>query len=943
MSREYLKKLTQSQSEAVTYTGKHLMIVAGAGTGKTTVITSRIAYLIEQGVKPSQILALTFTDKAAREMEERVDQLLPYGVFGVNICTFHRFGEQILRQYGHTLGINEKTKVLTEVEQQIFLKNHITELPLKTLRPLSNPYNSVKILLKFFSTLKDNLAEPSGEDLSLSKDNAGLETDGISRRARDDNEEPDEDTREAVAAYPVYQELMDKNNLLDFGDLLNKTYYLIKNNKGVKAEITRQYKYILIDEFQDTNYAQIELMKLLVSPETSLTIVGDDDQSIYRFRGATVGQMELVTKLYPDTKIITLKENFRSYQEILDSAYSLITKNNPHRLEFTAKVNKKLISRIEKANTTSSIQSYAFNNDYEEAEWIINDIATHQSKRQLEDNCILVRSNAAAQIFIQKLTAANIAFTTKTEFGIADDPIVRALMNLFHVVTNPKEYLAFFSIATSPIYRIPSEVLVPIIANSRHTFTAPEENIEEAQIETFQALIDDIKDIRSKIHSSTTSEITINFVREKGHIDKYLDVYNNDEALIAASIVKFITICQRFESISREKTLLHFLESEDLLINDSEAIISENLNSGVNLLTIHSAKGLEYPNVYLTNMAEGRFPNIDRGGGIAVPPELIKMQEDDDEHIREERRLCYVAITRAKENLILTYAKFYNGGVRERKPSRFFAEMSPLQTQTVTKNAMGEDAKIDSESSPYKNKLWSIPIRSLEDYERCPYHFKLNQIDKVPTADSPNLQIGRIMHKVFESYFRSVIKGKPLTESELVDIFEAGFDPSGHESEKLRDLRRNDCLIQITNFYQRFNKFTKPTDIESDVAFKINGLTLKGRIDFLANTKDPVIVDFKTGSVKNEDKAREKSNDSLQIKTYAYYFFNQYHKMPRAALYFPSSDILSYAKIDEKVLAKTEEKIYKIISNIKAGNFKAKPNNIACQYCSTRPFCPYAS
>lgn len=939
---EYLAKLTQNQLAATIYDGKRLMIVAGAGTGKTTVITSRITHLIDSGVKPENILALTFTDKAAKEMEERVDQLLPYGVFGVNICTFHRFGEQILRRYGHTLGVNEKTRVMTEVEQQIFLKNHITELPLKTLRPLSNPYNSVKTLLKFFSTLKDNLVEP-----------ADLEARGIPAERRDDNS-IDEDAGEALAAYPVYQELMDKNNLLDFGDLLSKSYHLIKKNKGVQTEINRQYKYILIDEFQDTNYAQIELMKLLIGPETSLTIVGDDDQSIYRFRGATVGQMELVTKLYTDTKIITLKENFRSKQDILDSAYSLITKNNPHRLEHTAKVDKKLISKVENANTSGNIQSYTFTNDYEEAEWVVNDIATHQAKRPLEDNCILVRSNAAAAIFIQKLTAANLPFTTKTEFGIADDPIVRALMNLFHVVANPKDYLAFFTLATSPIYQIPSEFLIPIIADSKQTFTTMEQILSmsrddgekdgELQVTQLQIFLEDIAEMRSQVHNTKTSELALNYIKNKNLIAVYLGVYNQNVPEMEQAIVKFLTICNRFESISKDHTLLHFLESEDLLINDSEAITSENLSSGINLLTIHSAKGLEFPNVFLTNMADGRFPNIDRGGGIAVPAELIKMQEDDDEHIREERRLCYVAITRAKENLTLTYAKLYNGGVRERKPSRFLAEMSPVETKPVVTNALAESAKIENlEASPYKNTLWSIPIRALEDYERCPYHFKLIHIDKVPTADSPNLQIGRIMHKVFESYFRSVIASKPLTEKELVDIFEAGFDPKGHESAELQDLRRADCLVQIANFYQRFSTYTKPTDIESDVAFKIEGLTLKGRIDFLANTEDPVILDFKTGSVKNEEKAQEKSDDSLQIKAYAYYYFNQFHKMPRAALYFPSSNILSYAKIDEKALAKTEEKISKIITNIKAGNFKAKPNNMACQHCSARPFCPYAA
>lgn len=922
---EYLAKLTPNQLAAATYTGKRLMIVAGAGTGKTTTIASRIAWLIEQGIKPENILALTFTDKAAKEMEGRVDQLLPYGVFGTTVCTFHRFGEQILRRYGHTLGINEKTRVLTEVEQQIFLKNHISDLPLKVLRPISNPYNSVKNLLKFFATLKDNLTTPTGEVLGMS------------------NDDVDEDTKEALRAYPVYQELMAKNNMLDFADLIYKSVELLKQGSAVRKEVQNKYKYILIDEFQDTNYAQIELMKVLVGEETSLTVVGDDDQSIYRFRGATVGQMEMFKSIYTDTKIITLTDNFRSTQPILDNAYALIQHNNPHRLEHSAKINKKLVSQIG-GSELENIEGYAFSNDFDEADWVIEDIVSHSKERHFEDCCVLVRSNAAANIYMQKFTAANIAFTTKTEFGIADDPMVRVILALFHIVANPKDYMAFFTLATSAVYAIPSEVVVPIIAEARNTFLPPEDCIADNQQKLFTVMLADIAEVRANIAKVETSELALNFIKTRELINKFDSIYGQNTAQMEATVVTFITICKRFESISRHATLLHFLEDEELLLADSGLTTSENMASGVNLLTIHSAKGLEFETVYLTNMADGRFPNIERSGGIAVPSKIIKVKEDEDEHIREERRLCYVAITRAKTRLVLTYAKFYNGGVRERKPSRFITEMQPLTFQLPNSELITQNKpEISNRKPEYVNKTTSIAIRGLEDYERCPYHFKLIHLDKVPIKDSPNLQIGRIMHQVFESYFRSVMESKALNEVELRAIFEAGFDNRGHESEALRDERKADCLAQITNFYQFFSTYIKPTDVEFDVAFKIDGLILKGRIDFITNTKDPVIIDFKTGSVKNVQKAQEKADDSLQIKTYAYYYFNKFNKIPRAALYFPSSNVLSYAKIDEKVIFKTEEKISKIISNIKAGNFKPKPSNVTCQNCSARDFCPYAT
>ena len=319
-----------------------LLIVAGAGTGKTTVITQRIAYLIEQGkAKSDEILALTFTEKAAGEMEERVDRLLPMGYLDLWISTFHSFGERIIQAHGLDIGLSTKPKLLNEFEQWALIKNNFDKFDLDYYRPLGNPTKFIRALLKHFSRLKDEDISPAAylsyaEEL---KENLDSMLSGSKKKnKKNDKEEIAEQEilriNEVANAFHVYNQLLLDNEAMDFGDLINYTLKIFRERPAILNKYHQQFKYILLDEFQDTNWAQYELIKLLAMPSNNLVVVGDDDQSVYKFRGASVSNIMQFKKDFKKSKEIVLTKNYRNRQNILDLAYNFIQLNNPNRLEY---------------------------------------------------------------------------------------------------------------------------------------------------------------------------------------------------------------------------------------------------------------------------------------------------------------------------------------------------------------------------------------------------------------------------------------------------------------------------------------------------------------------------------------------------------------------------------------------------------------------------------
>src|SRR5688572_11214121 len=350
-----LDGLSSAQLEAVTHGAGPLLIVAGAGTGKTTVLTRRIAHLITtKQARPEEILALTFTDKAAREMAERVDQLIPYGYAETWIGTFHAFGDSVLREGAMEAGLNPEFRVLTRPEQIIFLRERLWKLPLERFRPLGDPTRNLVALLTLVSRAKDEDVSPDAyktwaeKQLSGAADPEAASADaGASGGPKDPHVREDDATRHAelAAFYARYQELLAEAGAVDFGDQIAKALSVLRSRPALLAKMRARYRYILVDEFQDTNHAQLELVRLVANPEApNITVVGDDDQAIYRWRGAAAGNLLAFRQLYPDARQVVLTENHRSTQVILDSASRLISYNNPFRLEVIAGIDKRLRS-----------------------------------------------------------------------------------------------------------------------------------------------------------------------------------------------------------------------------------------------------------------------------------------------------------------------------------------------------------------------------------------------------------------------------------------------------------------------------------------------------------------------------------------------------------------------------------------------------------------------
>lgn len=316
--------LNPEQKAAVTHGSGPLLIVAGAGTGKTTVITERVAWLLREGkAKPEELLVLTFTEKAAQEMEERIDRLLPYGYVDILISTFHSFGERILREYGLEVGLDTRFRILSAAEQWLLLRNAQSTLPLKHYKPLGNPTRFLHALLTNFSRAKDEMVTPDQY----------LEYAQSLPKASEEEKEVAEKTLEVAECYGAYEQLLRDSGHLDYGDLILQTLRLVQERPSVAANARKRFTHILVDEFQDTNFAQYELVKQLAAPRNNLTVVGDDDQSIYKFRGASISNILEFKRDFPGSAEVSLVRNYRSAQNILDLAYSFIQKNNPNRLE----------------------------------------------------------------------------------------------------------------------------------------------------------------------------------------------------------------------------------------------------------------------------------------------------------------------------------------------------------------------------------------------------------------------------------------------------------------------------------------------------------------------------------------------------------------------------------------------------------------------------------
>lgn len=957
-------ELNNEQRAAVTHPEGPLIIIAGAGTGKTRVITYRIAYLIASGLaKPREILALTFTDKAAAEMEERVDVLLPYGMTDVWISTFHSFGDRILRDHALELGISPGFKVLSQAEQTIFFLEHLFEFPLKYYRPLGNPTRNIDAILTLFSRAKDEDVTPK-EYLEYAKD---LQMMAEKNPGEKELQEMAMQQAELAKTFHMYRELMLKNGNIDFGDQIALTLKLFRDHPLVLKKIRARYRFILVDEFQDTNYAQLKLLEMLAGDNGNITVVCDDDQSIYKFRGAAISNIHRFKFKYQNAQQVVLTQNYRSVQTVLDSSYQLISHNNPHRLEIQDQIDKKLKAQIQEGPEVRHLHFNSLSDEADAVAQMIQD-KINSGEYDYKDFAILVRANSAADPFMRSLNMLSIPYHFSGSRGLYNQPEVRLLISFLRSMTNLNDSISLYHMAASDIYQFPVVELTQClniahrINRSLHGVFAGLADIPELKelspesVATANKIVNDIESYLELANERPVGVVLYQFVTNTGFIKRLVDAGTPESELQVLNIAKFFDVVRNYSEIGVNDHVHAFTRYLDLLIDagDDPATAESDLDLDVvNILTVHKSKGLEFPVVFMVSLVHGRFPPVQRKHLIELPEALIKDEiPEADFHIQEERRLFYVGMTRARRELYLTSARDY-GGKRSKKPSQFITEalgeassdvglVKPSPYETIQQFAPPPEMALEMPSPIAGDEVISLSHFQVDDYLNCPLKYKFTHVLRVPTERHHTKIYGQAIHAAVQEYNRRKSLGRPMTEEELLTLFKnkwlnRGFLSREHEQERFRIGQE-----VLSRFYkeQEASK-TMPTIVEEQFSFIHDNNRIVGRWDRIDESDGVNIIDFKTSEVREQKKADERTKKSLQIGIYALAYKEAKGKLPnQGELHFIETGLIGKTEITEKMIEKTLVSINEAASGIRQRNYEPNPNFMICQYCDFNTICP---
>lgn len=986
-----LDTANKEQLAAITHDQGPLLIVAGAGTGKTRVITERIAWLIvEEKAKVDEVLALTFTEKAAQEMEERVDVLLPYGYVDLWISTFHSFCDKVLKQHALDIGLSPNFKLFDETQAWLLVRQNLDSFDLDYYRPLGNPTKFIQALLKHFSRCKDEGITPEqycayAEELKVNSAQrndliSGLPLDGLEPSEKDEVVASEVlRIKEIAGAYSQYQQLLLENNALDFADLLTYTIRLLKERPLVLQKYRHQFKYIMVDEFQDTNTVQYDLIKLLAAPKNNVTVVGDDDQSIYRFRGSSIKNIMQFKDDYPEAKEIVLTKNYRSHQQILDTSYDFIALNNPNRLEVKLQINKKLESQ--KGND-GFFEHLHFDHADTEAAGVVQKIIDIRQKNNAkwEDFAILVRAHGTAAPFTQALAAAGVPYQFLALKGLYTKPIIIDILNYFRVLINPFDNAAMLRVLHLPFLSISAHDLGAMSHYAKQKTLSLYDVCRQVSsvngvqpetivvVEKIVALIDVQAELMKK---ELASKVLIRFMFDSEYI-AYLKNLAEDVAKDQLNLVQ-----QFFMKIKRLET-----EQEGVRLSDVVTILNMELDAGdagsiafdqevgpdmVRVMTIHGSKGLEFDYVFVVAMVDRRFPTDERKDPIPLPRSLLPWQEETDNfHLEEERRLFYVAMTRARKGLFLTSANNY-GGAREKKLSRFLKELS-LEKPALRTGSVVAVAPV--EAAPEKERVIYVPrafsYSSIKRYKSCPYQYYFANILRIPVEGKAALTFGDVMHQVLHQFLQVALTNNEVQQGELfgadvvlpplddlLALYETIWRDEWYSTAQQKEAYFEKGKLILQTFWQRFND-DKPVVLmlEQPFTWRLKGHAVRGRIDRVDVVTDghsttsgrslvPAveIIDYKTGKPKKKTLS---TDDRRQLLLY-YIVARDVLKLNPVKLsyyYLESGETLSFVP-----KPKDEEKLTSMlldaIAGIQAGDYTPSPDQFSCSFCDFKNICDY--
>jgi len=1016
--------LNPDQRRAVTHGEGPLLVVAGAGTGKTQVITRRIAWLIAtRRAKPSEILALTFTDKAAEEMQLRVDQLVPYGYADTATSTFHAFGDRLIREFAFELGLAPDVRVLSRPEVVVFLRERLFELELSEYRPLGDPTRFLGALASLFARCRDEDVSPAAylahaDRLAVH----AAELDAVVATAPEvDDATLDEAAAaaeqarrqgELARAYGRYTTLLREHGSIDFGDQVALALQLLRESASARDALQSRYRYILVDEFQDTNRAQSELVALLAERHRNVTVVGDDDQSIYRFRGAAISNILEFRDRYRGAKTVVLRRNYRSLAPILDGAHRLIRFNDPDRLEVRVGISKRLLAqRVERHAVP--LRHHAFATIGEEADWIAAEIRgrVDNGGSRPRDHAVLVRANADADAVLRSLNAAGLPWRFSGTSGLYARPEVRLLLAVLRTVADPGSSVDVFAIAASERYGIPAGDLAEVSGSARRRHRSMFEVLEELQSQpgtlrlsaggraALARLTGDLRRYRELAQRRPAGEVLYAFLRDSGWLGELAGATSVAAEEQLANIGRFFDIVRNQSALLADDRAVFLARHLSTLIEAGDAPPTADPDpdvDAVHVMTVHKAKGLEFPVVFLPGLVADRFPARSRREPLPLPVELVdEVLPEGDGHLQEERRLFYVAMTRARDELVLSHAVESPTG-RARRASQFVTEALDLPTAGFrgesfpsTTHAAGPLQRIAAAETPLEPpEAERLPIEgpltlshsAIDDYLTCPLRYKYSQVVRVPTTPHHSMVYGAALHQAVQEFHRSQARGRPLTEPELLAAFDAAWSNEGFVSREHEQARLEAGREALRRFREEQLQpdAVVPAWVEREFAFALDGNRVRGRFDRVdivpmaepsasvageardvgdaptllrADVVEPMlellgpeavtITDYKTSDVRDPAVARQRARDSLQLQIYAMAYEAMTGRLPDAVqLHFLDSGLVGRAEVDPVRLEKARGRIATAAAGIRARDYTPRPSPMTCSYCPFRDICP---
>lgn len=948
--------LSPQQKQAVESQDPALLILAGPGTGKTRVLIERIFHFVHSGIPANRILAVTFSRKATKEMLDRLEDRDPEIADQIEVSTLHAFCIDLVQRHGFRLGLGRRLKLMSGAQSYLFLKDLAPKLPLEKLAKTSFIEPMINDLLGFFQDCKDEGLWP--EDvisfaLSLPE-------------ADEDEQKIKEEWLALGDIYNSFQNHCFEQGYLDFGDAVLGAVRLLEEHPLVKQEVQDSFDAILVDEFQDTNWTQSRLLSLISKKDSFVTVVGDDDQAIYRFRGASFSAFRFFQEMFDPIQVVELTETYRLPTSVAEVATALIKANGEHRY----RPDKTLVSKSAERNPVQIIKAQNYE---QEAQWVANKI-----KSLLDEGVacseigVLFRSYNHADLLFQELSKREIPVFSPISEALFEHEVIEDVLSFLRLLIDPKDNIALLRLFDSPFLRLEADDIFSFCQwndFNRSLYMNQLEKIEESPLSDeaknrLSQFYKTFKTLFKAAQKKPCSEILFRFFEETDAV-AYL-MKQQPEAL--EPLAQFLNRLVEWESVQLKRQVANLFPLLEA-ISQREVQLSkdENEDTGgeaVRLLTAHASKGLEFEHVFVLSLVGRRFPSNFRKNTWMLPNAARKEEAPTKEsHVFEERRLFYVAATRAKKNLYLTgiekkgtkLSKFLSVDIPAHLTHDSFLttkDLPALEGQDAFVSQLKSSFERISTSSkkatrqPKEKESLRLSFTQLDQYETCPRKYWFSYELRIPAPVSSSLTIGSAVHEALEYFYKKILQDEKAGKEFLEHAFKEAFERENkiHQNCGGKDFEVG--LQALLDYYDLHGgQFKKPLAVEKSFKLRVGEHQVSGKIDRVdEGPEGVVIIDYKTGKAKDATKKEHQkfAEDSLQFSIYALAAKECFDwKLDRLEFYYLySNQSLATTRSDEQ-LVKTKERITALADQIQENHFDASPG-FHCKFCDYKRICPSA-